>query len=41
MLARYAEGEDTAVRTPETVLGREFHQTPARFEKEWLGSLRF
>lgn len=36
MLARYAEGEDTT-----TVLGREFHQTPARFEKEWLGSLRF
>ena len=36
MLARYADGEDTT-----TVLGREFHQTPARFEKEWLGSLRF
>ena len=36
MLARYAAGEDTT-----TILAREFHRTPARFEKDWLRSLRF
>ena len=31
MLARYADGDDTR-----TVLSRELHRTPERFEKDWL-----
>jgi len=36
VLRRYAEGEDTA-----TILDREFHTTPALFERDWLRFLRF
>jgi len=35
MLARYAEGEDTA-----TVLSLELHRTPHGFGKDWLRRLK-